>query len=534
MTFNDYTLSTPVRKALDKLGFANPTEIQQRAFDHLLSKEQIDFHGQAQTGTGKTLAFGIPLIEKIDVTKRSTQALIVAPTRELVLQICQSLQSVAAFTGITIESIYGGVPIEPQTRSLRRGVQIVVGTPGRLNDHLRRSTLNLKDLSVLVLDEADIMLDMGFKDDIDEILRFAPQRRQIWLFSATVKGGIQDIKNSHMSNPVTVSVSGSSVTGTTTEQFYCAVPRKFKLDALRRFLDIADDFYGVVFCQTKIMASEVAAKLSKAGYAVGALHGDMSQTLRNAVIKDFRAGKYKVLVATDVAARGIDVNDLTHVINYSFPEDEDSYVHRIGRTGRAGKKGVAITFVERSQLERVKRLARRFKVTIDPIAIPTMDDIMSMRMDQFVGTLDKLCTTKIGQSAPAQKLHDLLMARSPQELAQGMYNMLCQTILKGYDESQNIEFSTQQAAGEQHQYQYDQENLQELAISLGQGDGINKSDVLNYLLDSRVIKAKEINKIRVIQRRTFVMVPANLAAPLLDALRGRSIAGKKARVMYAQ
>ncbi len=532
MTFNDYTLSAPVRKALDKLGFTAPTEIQQRAFEVLIGKQDTDFHGQAQTGTGKTLAFGIPLIEKIDPSKRNTQALVVAPTRELVLQICQSLQSVAMFSGISIESIYGGMPIEPQVRSLRRGVQIVVGTPGRLNDHLRRGTFSLKDLSVLVLDEADIMLDMGFKEDIDEILSFAPERRQIWLFSATVKGGIQDIKNSHMANPVTISVSGNNVTGATTEQFFCTVPRKFKLDALRRFLDMADDFYGVVFCQTKIMASEVAAKLGKAGYAVGALHGDMSQAMRNAVIKDFRTGKYKVLVATDVAARGIDVNDLTHVINYSFPEDEDSYVHRIGRTGRAGKKGVAITFVERGQLERIKRLARRFKVDINPINIPTMDDIMSMRMDQFVGTIDKLCTTKIGQSVPARKLYDLLMARPQQELAQGMYNMLCQTILKGYEESNSVEFAASTAYDQQGGG--DQENIQEIAISLGQEDGINKGDVLNYLLDSRVIKAKEINKIRVIQRRTFVIVPAQLAAPLLEALRGRSIAGKKARVMYAQ
>lgn len=532
MTFNELPLSAPVRKALDKLGFTVPTEIQQRACELLLGKDQVDFHGQAQTGTGKTLAFGIPLIEKIDITKKSTQALIVAPTRELVLQICESLQSVALFTGISIESIYGGMPIEPQMRSLKRGVQIVVGTPGRLNDHLRRGTFGLKDLTVLVLDEADIMLDMGFKEDIDEILSFAPKRRQIWLFSATVKGGIQDIKSSHMNQPVTVSVSGNSVTGTTTEQFYCAVPRKFKLDALRRFLDMADDFYGVVFCQTKIMASEVATKLGKAGYAVGALHGDMSQAMRNRVIKDFRDSKYKVLVATDVAARGIDVNNLTHVVNYSFPEDEDSYVHRIGRTGRAGKKGVAITFVERGQLDRVKRLARRFNVTINPINIPTMDDIMNLRMDQFIGTIDKLCTSKVGQSAPARRLYEILVGRTQEELALGMYTMLCQTILKGYEESSSIEFNT--AASNESGGSYDQqENIQELAISLGQEDGINKSDVLHYLLDSRVIKAKEINKIRVIQRRTFVVVPSQFAAPLLESLRGKSICGKKARIMYA-
>lgn len=530
MTFNELPLSAPVRKALDKLGFTTPTEIQQRASELLLGKDQVDFHGQAQTGTGKTLAFGIPLIEKIDTSKRQTQALIVAPTRELVLQICESLQSVAQFTGISIESIYGGMPIEPQMRSLKRGVQIVVGTPGRLNDHLRRGTFSLKDLTVLVLDEADIMLDMGFKEEIDEILGFAPKRRQIWLFSATVKPGIQDIKNSHMNKPVTISVSAHNVTGSTTEQFYCTVPRKYKLDALRRFLDMADDFYGVVFCQTKIMASEVATKLGKAGYAVGALHGDMSQAMRNRVIKDFRDGKYKVLVATDVAARGIDVNNLTHVINYSFPEDEDSYVHRIGRTGRAGKKGVAITFVERGQLDRVRRLARRFNAAINPMNIPTMDDIMNLRMNQFMSTIDTLCTSKVGQSAPARRLYELLLSRSQQELALGMYTMLCQTILKGYEESHAVEFATQ---NESSSYACDQENIQELAISLGQEDGINKHDVLNYLLDSRVIKQKEINKIRVIQRRTFVIVPSQFAAPLLESLRGKSICGKKARIMYA-
>lgn len=527
MTFNEFPLSAPVRKALDKLGFANPTDIQKRAFEALLGKSQVDFHGQAQTGTGKTLAFGIPLIEKIDTTKRSTQALIVAPTRELVLQISESLQSVATFSGIGIESIYGGMPIEPQVRSLRRGVHIVVGTPGRLNDHLRRGTLLLKDLNVLVLDEADIMLDMGFKEDIDEILNHAPKQRQIWLFSATVKGGIQEIKNSHMNKPVTVSVSGTSVTAASTEQFYCSVPRKYKLDALRRFLDMAEDFYGVVFCQTKIMASEVAAKLGKAGYAVGALHGDMSQSMRNRVIKDFRDSKYKVLVATDVAARGIDVTGLTHVVNYSFPEDEESYVHRIGRTGRAGKKGIAITFVERGQQDRVMRLARRFKVTIQPINIPSTDDIMNARMAQLTSTIDSLCTTKPAASSPARRLYDILSKRSPEELANGMYNMFCQTVLKGYDDQNNVEFeATTESAGAA-------DNVQELAISLGQEDGITKTDVLRYLTDSRLINSKEISKIRVIQRRTFVMVPTQLAPQLLDGLRGKAIRGKKARIMYA-
>src|SRR5579859_702188 len=273
MTFKDLALAPEIQQALDALGFTTPTEIQQRAIPILLAPENIDLHGQAQTGTGKTLAFGIPLLQKINKSNRKVQALIVAPTRELVTQITDSLRQAARFTPIVIESIYGGVSMTDQINALSRGAHIIVGTPGRLNDHLRRKTLSFKELQYLVLDEADIMLDMGFKEDIDFILQNAPKNRQIWLFSATVKSGIDDIIKHHMKNTVSVRVTSKGTASAQTKQYYCVVQQKYKIDALCRIIDHSPEFYGFIFCPTKILTSEVAERLIARGYRVNALHG---------------------------------------------------------------------------------------------------------------------------------------------------------------------------------------------------------------------------------------------------------------------
>ena len=357
ITFKDLNLSPESQQTLEKLGFTEPTEIQAKAIPLLLSKP-MDFHGQAQTGTGKTLAFGLPLLQRIDAQDRSTQALVVAPTRELALQICDSLKPFAQAAQISIVTIYGGSPMEEQVRALKRGVQVVIGTPGRLNDHLRRKTLNIGAIKTLVLDEADIMLDMGFREEVEEILKHAPENREIWLFSATVKSGISDLISGYMRDTQTVKVAKKTADAATVKQFYCSVPIRQRLPALQRFIESAPDFYGFVFCQTKILTSEIAEQLIRAGYNVGALHGDLSQAQRNLVIKRFKNKEISIVIATDVAARGIDIANLTYVVNYSLPEDLESYVHRIGRTGRAGKTGVAISFIGRSE-SRTVSLYRR-------------------------------------------------------------------------------------------------------------------------------------------------------------------------------
>lgn len=528
ITFKDFPLIAPIQQALDILQFTTPTEIQQKTLSTLLSGKPTDFHGQAQTGTGKTLAFGLPLIQTIDINNRAPQALIVAPTRELVLQICESLKSVSQCMPISIEAIYGGMSLERQMRDLRRGVHIIVGTPGRLNDHLRRKTLSLKSLRTLVLDEADIMLDMGFKEEVDEILNYAPENRQIWLFSATVKPGIQEIKRNHMKDPVTVQTAAKTVTASTTKQHFCVTPRNLKLEALIRFIDCDPEFYGMIFCKTKLQASEIAEELGKRNYAVNALHGDMDQPLRNRVIKGFKDRTFQILVATDVAARGIDVSDLTHVVNFSLPEDQESYVHRIGRTGRAGKEGVAITFIERMEMRRLNQLMHRFKITISPINVPSNEEVARVRIKQAVEKVTELCQKKPMHNELSTALTQSLATFNQQELLQGMQNLLFDTYLKGVNNQSSIEFAPAAQIATM-----DPADQQEIMLHVGSENGITKADILQYLTKSNLLKGRDIGRIRVINKRSFIMVPAKISAALISQLRSKTLRGQKVRVTYA-
>lgn len=516
-TFKDFNLLPDIQKALDELGFTTPTEIQKKAIPLLLSSKKIDFHGQAQTGTGKTLAFGIPLLQRIDLTNKSPQALIVAPTRELAIQIYESLKQVAKHMSVKMAVIYGGVSMEDQIYTLKRGVQIVVGTPGRINDHLRRKTLQLQSIRTLVLDEADIMLDMGFKDEIDEILSFAPKNREIWLFSATVKSGISDIMKSHMEEPVSVRVSSMQVGTQKTKQYYCIVPFRSRLHAVTRFIQSVPDFYGFIFCQTKILASEVADQLIGRGYNVGALHGDMSQAQRNNVIKKFKQQDFTILVATDVAARGIDVANLTHVINYSIPEDLESYIHRVGRTGRAGKEGVAITFISKSEQRMIQQIERKFGVQILPVDVPSKETLITIRLEQAKTYLESLKTREKDNFTSIQGLVNSL-ASDQLKLAAGhlLYDKFISTL-----DLEEIPYTHVDVEGEE---------LQEIYISVGLEDGITRDDVRDYLTQTKLVTNEQIKTIRVIKRRTFVKLAADCSPELLNALRGKLLKGRKVRV----
>jgi len=525
--FSDLALSPAISKAIDSLGFTKPTEIQEKSIPLLLGSENVDFHGQAQTGTGKTLAFGLPLLEKINTSSKFPQALIVAPTRELVCQICESLQSVAKFTDVVVEPVYGGVSIVNQIRTLKRGVHVVVGTPGRLRDHLRRKTLSLKNLKTFVLDEADIMLDMGFKEEIDEILQYAPQDRQIWLFSATVKGGINDIKKSHMSNPVSVRVSGSKVTTSNTQQFYCTVPSRYRLQALCRIVDTSPEFYGLIFCQTKMLTGETADRLVKRGYRVGCLHGDMDQKMRNKVIKKFKDKSYDIVVATDVAARGIDVADLTHVINYTIPEDQESYVHRIGRTGRAGKKGVAITFVNGREVRMMQQLSRRFKTEINQLEIPSVDAMFRIRLEKAIGYFKDSAEKKSMVAEKFSQLHEAVSAQDKDQLVSTVVHMLTDKYLRGHEQEKDIPSVCPREKSLQDG------KTRELVLHLGREDGIDRDSVLQYCLDANAIDQNEIERVRVIKRRSFVILGTESANKLVKALKGKKLQGRKVRVSIA-
>ncbi|MGC9325393.1 MAG: DEAD/DEAH box helicase [Desulfomonilia bacterium] len=370
---SETTLTTLVGK-----GFLEPTPIQRKIIPQLLSHDH-DLVAQADTGTGKTAAFGIPIIECLDVSTGGVKALILVPTRELALQVAQELKSLKGARAIEIVAVYGGQSIGIQMHALRRGADIVVGTTGRILDHLRRGSLCLKMLSYLVLDEADEMLDMGFIEDIEAILTHVPAGRQTMLFSATMPRQVVSIARRFMGDYKTIVMNREKNAQQLTDQMYFEIRDKDKLDALCRIIDMEEDFYGLVFCRTRAETSLIAEMLLQKGYAAEGIHGDIDQVAREQIMRRFRGKHTCILVATDVAARGIDVSDLTHVINYSMPQDPDAYLHRIGRTGRAGKKGIAITFVTSRDYHCLSLIRRTTGRSLRKGIIPTVSDILTAK-----------------------------------------------------------------------------------------------------------------------------------------------------------
>ncbi len=380
--FRDLALIEPVLKAVDKAGYETPTPIQIQTIPHILKGN--DLLGQAQTGTGKTAAFALPILSKIDLKNPEPQVLILTPTRELAIQVAESFQTYASqMEGFHVLPIYGGQNYQGQLKGLKRGVHVVVGTPGRVMDHMRQKTLRLDALSCLVLDEADEMLRMGFIDDVQWILDQAPKGHQILLFSATMPAAIRRIAQKYLNDPVEITVKAQTATIATTRQRFWLVSGVHKLDALTRILE-AEAFDGViVFVRTKTATVELASKLEARGYAAAAINGDIVQSKREAAIDKLKTGKFDILVATDVAARGLDVDRISHVINYDVPHDTESYVHRIGRTGRAGRSGEAIIFVSPREKSMLYEIERATKQKIEPMHLPSAQMINDKRIARF-------------------------------------------------------------------------------------------------------------------------------------------------------
>jgi ATP-dependent RNA helicase DeaD len=388
-TFRELGLSEEILTAIEKKGFEEPSPIQALTIPILL-KGNKNIIGQAQTGTGKTAAFGLPIIDTITMSKEQrVQALILAPTRELAVQVCDELISLKGEKPLSIAAIYGGQSMGEQLRRLRRGVDIVVGTPGRVQDHIDRGSLDLSHLSYLILDEADEMLNMGFVDDIEKILETVNEDKKMLLFSATMPQKIEDIAKKYMGDYEVFKVKKRDLTSSLTEQIYFEVNRSDKFEALCRIIDIEEEFFGMVFCRTKVEVDEVSQKLLERGYSAGALHGDISQAMRERILEQLKKRQINILVATDVAARGIDVNHLTHVINYSLPQDAESYVHRVGRTGRAGNEGTAITFVTKDEYRKLLYIQKVSGKNIKKDEIPGVDKIISTKKDRIMRDIRK-------------------------------------------------------------------------------------------------------------------------------------------------
>ncbi|MFY9591108.1 MAG: DEAD/DEAH box helicase, partial [Bacteroidales bacterium] len=388
--FENYGLSKEILKAIKELGYINPTPIQAKTIPHLLNSDR-DLVGLAQTGTGKTAAFGLPILNQIDYQNKITQSIILSPTRELCVQIAKDMQNYAKYLPeIRITAVYGGASIENQIKDLRKGSQVVVGTPGRVLDLINRKVLKINQISFLVLDEADEMLNMGFKEDIDAILETTPIEKQTLLFSATMPPEIMKIASLYMHDPLEISVGTKNSGAENVEHFYYQVNAKNRYLALKRIADINPDIYGIVFCRTRAETQEVADKLIQDGYNADALHGDLSQAQRDHVMHRFRSGNLQLLVATDVAARGLDVNDLSHIINYNLPDEREIYIHRTGRTGRAGKKGEAITIIHNRELHKIREIEKLLKKPINRRQVPDGKEVCTKQLMHIIDRIEHL------------------------------------------------------------------------------------------------------------------------------------------------
>lgn len=415
VTFKDLGLSATTLAILEKKGFVNPTDIQGLVIPHLLQGKQ-DIIGKAQTGTGKTAAFGLPIIEMLDEQKKAPQALILAPTRELAIQVAKELDSLRGDRRISICTIYGGQSIVVQLKELKKNPQIIVGTPGRVIDHLERKSLKLNELSFFVLDEADEMLNFGFLPDISSILEYASDNPRKLFFSATMPQEILKLARNYMTDPLIVQATNHEQTGSRTEQWYCEVPSMHKKEALCRLLSATNDFYGFIFCKTKHDVDIITKLLQDKQFNAQGIHGDFSQAQRERTLTSFREKRCTILVGTDVAARGIDVKGITHVINYSLPQSPDAYTHRIGRTGRAGESGIAYSIITPAEYSQLQFIKRKTNTNIQRANIPTEVDIQQRKKELLKKNITQLLESKKNISAHVPFVHELFELYDPVQL----------------------------------------------------------------------------------------------------------------------
>lgn len=510
-TFADLGLSAQTIKAIESKGFTHPTNIQAACIP-LLLKDQIDVIGQAQTGTGKTAAFGLPILEIVEEHINAVQALILAPTRELAIQNAEEIYSLKGDRNLEIAALYGGAAIVNQLRQLKKGVHVVVGTPGRILDHLRRGSLVLNQLKFLVLDEADEMLDMGFVEDIEAIMAQASQEKRTLCFSATMPDPIRRLAERYMNNPEVVRVTEETLTTDLTEQLFVEVRESDKFEALTRFIDIEEHFYGIIFCRTKLQCDEVGQKLVERGYNAEALHGDLSQKQRESILNRMRARQLAIIVATDVAARGIDISDLTHVINYSLPEDPEAYIHRIGRTGRAGKKGIAITFVAQRQFKRLQFIRRVTQSEIQRTTIPPVEAIIEAKRKQIIEKLK-------GLNEPNEAFLKLALEITGNELPEvvlaSLLASLYQPVLDPKRYRTISELSGEAPKPARSEYT-------RLFIARGKKDGLDKRNLVDYLASKVGAENRDIQEVTVQDAYSFVSAPNQIAEQILTAFASTS------------
>ena len=447
ITFEELGLKSEIVKAVEDLGFEHPTPIQEKAIPYVLSSKN-DLLAFAQTGTGKTAAFGLPVIHQIEEDSLQTQVLILCPTRELCLQISKDLETFVKYlTKVKVTAVYGGERIDKQLKALKSGIQIVVGTPGRTLDLIRRKKLKIQNIGWLILDEADEMLGMGFKDELDAILAETPEEKQILLFSATKQSGINAMVKNFMNSPHEIQMGRRNEGAKNLEHHYYRVHSKNKFKALKRIVDLSSDIYGIIFCRTRRDTQEIADKLSQDGYNAEAIHGDLSQAQRDYVMRRFRKGTLQLLVATDVAARGLDVDDLTHVINYHLPDNLETYIHRSGRTGRAGKSGIAIAIINSKERGRIGMLERKIGKKMERKMIPSGEEIYKQQLSTYVGKLEDVEINETSIEPFLNDIYERLAEVSKEELIQKFLSIEFNRIFEYYKGAEDINVYPRERGG---------------------------------------------------------------------------------------
>ena len=524
MKFDELNIDERILRDIEDMGFEETSPIQTQAIPAVC--EGIDVVGQAQTGTGKTAAYTIPMLMKIDPQIKKPQAIVLCPTRELAVQVAEEIRKLAKYmSDIKVLPVYGGQEIVRQIKSLKTGVQIIVGTPGRVMDHMRRKTVKFDNINMVILDEADEMLDMGFREDMETILTETPEDRQTVMFSATMPKAIMDIARNFQKDARIIKVVRKELTVSNIEQFYYEVRPKNKTEVLCRLIDIYNPRLSVVFCNTKRQVDELISELKGRGYFADGIHGDMKQQQRDRVMDDFRSGKVDILIATDVAARGIDVDDVDMVFNYDIPQDEEYYVHRIGRTGRAGRSGMALSFISGKEVYKLKDIERYCKTKILAKPVPSLDDVKNTKLDNMFD--------KIRQTIEEGGLTDMVNLveehvnqeeYTSMDMAAALLKMLIGDTLDREDEVEEFHFDTDK----------DDSRMVRLFINIGKKDKIKPANILGAIAGESGMPGKLVGAIDMMDNYTFVDVPAIHAEKILKAMNDNvQIKGRRVNVEKA-
>jgi ATP-dependent RNA helicase DeaD len=538
MTFNDLGLRSQVVKAVTDMGFEQPTPIQEQAIPHLL-KSNSDFVGLAQTGTGKTAAFGLPLVNRITSSQRFPKGLIICPTRELCLQIANDLKDYSKHEkSVTIEAVYGGTDIRTQMRNINKGVAIIVATPGRLVDLINRKAVNLSEVECVVLDEADEMLNMGFKEDLDFILKATPEEKSTWLFSATMPKEVARIAKAYMKDPLEVSIGNKNEANENIDHIYFAVKERDRYAGLKRLIDFNPKIFGLVFCRTRRETQQVAEKLGKEGYSAEALHGDLSQAQRDRVMNLFRNRSIQLLVATDVAARGIDVDDITHVINYNLPDEVENYTHRSGRTARAGRKGESLVLINTREKYKINQIEKIINHKFTFAEIPVAEAICAVQLESMI---EKVKSTEVNEKEIEpfiphilEDLQDYSKEEVIKKFVSAEFNRFLDYYNKAGDLNAKLSDKADSGAGRERPNRRaprgGDEDKQRFFVSLGEKDGLNPGGLLRVICDATGLKSNTIGRIDIMPAFSFFDADKGDADKILAQVSGAEFEGKRMNI----